>query len=114
MQDKTSTAAERRAFWQAHLTNWRQSGLNQAAYCREQGLNAHRFRWWKRQLTVASTAEKSVSAAFLAVEVQPPRLIPHAAHDSGIALQLDTGVRVEVAVGFDAPTLQAVLQTLRR
>ena len=36
-------------FWQGHLQRWRQSGLSQAQYCRQQQLSAAAFRWWKRQ-----------------------------------------------------------------
>jgi len=115
MQNKTMTTNERRAFWQAHVANWRQSGLNQAAYCRKQGLNAHRFRWWKRQLTVvSSSAEKAVPASFLPVKVQPPALIEHSGSDSGVTLKLDSDLRIDVAIGFDAPTLRGVVQTLSR
>jgi hypothetical protein len=29
-----------------HVSKWRASGLNQAAYCRQEGLLYHRFRSW--------------------------------------------------------------------
>lgn len=115
MQAKTMRAEERRAFWQTQLANWSQSGLSQAAYCRAQGLNGNRFRWWKRQLTRASGASQQAAAgSFLAVKVHPQALIERSGNASGVTLRLASGVRVEVACGFDAPTLQAVVETLRR
>jgi hypothetical protein len=38
--------AERRAYWQAHVQRWRDSGQSKQAYCREHGLKpANRYRW---------------------------------------------------------------------
>ncbi len=37
-----------RAFWEAHVEAWRDSGETQAAYCRRLGLSAITFSGWKR------------------------------------------------------------------
>jgi hypothetical protein len=42
-------------FWTRHLQRWKQSGLSQAQYCRQQQLSAPAFGWWKRQLRTAQT-----------------------------------------------------------
>jgi hypothetical protein len=37
--------------WRQHVESWQGSGLSQAAYCRQQGLNAKSFsRWIRKQL----------------------------------------------------------------
>jgi hypothetical protein len=38
-------------FWQRHLQRWKQSGLLQVQYCRQQRLSATAFGWWKGQLS---------------------------------------------------------------
>jgi hypothetical protein len=47
--------SKRGRFWQGHLQQWQQSGLSQAQYCREQGLSAAAFGWWKGRLSRAQT-----------------------------------------------------------
>ncbi len=51
-QRKPLTARGR--FWQRHLQRWRQSGLSQVQYCRQQRLSATAFGWWKGQLSAES------------------------------------------------------------
>jgi len=35
--------------WCRHVEAWRESGLNQANYCRQQGLNPKTFSAWARR-----------------------------------------------------------------
>lgn len=35
--------------WQQHVKAWRESGLSQADYCRQQSLNAKTFSVWARR-----------------------------------------------------------------
>jgi hypothetical protein len=42
-------------FWARHLQRWKQSGLSQAQYCRQQQLSTPAFGWWKRHLTAIPT-----------------------------------------------------------
>jgi hypothetical protein len=51
-QPRTSLTVRGR-FWARHLHRWKQSGLSQAQYCRQQQLSAAAFGWWKRQLATA-------------------------------------------------------------
>ena len=36
------------AHWLRHVETWRESGLSQADYCRQQGLNHKTFSVWTR------------------------------------------------------------------
>ena len=45
----TTTLSERGAYWLEHVQQWQSSGLNQVVYCRERGLSATAFRWWRRK-----------------------------------------------------------------
>lgn len=40
----------KRKFWKAHIQQWKHSGLNQADYCKANGLVPHRFTYWKKRL----------------------------------------------------------------
>jgi hypothetical protein len=44
--NKRTSRAETRAYWQAHVQRWRDSGQGKQAYCREHGLRAaNLYRW---------------------------------------------------------------------
>ena len=45
----------KRRIWQSHIARWQQSGLNQAAYCREHGLKPHQFTYWKNRFDRTDT-----------------------------------------------------------
>lgn len=53
--------------WAEHLAAQRNSGQNQAAYCRDRGLDSKYFSVWKRKL--GSRQAKSSAG-------EPPRLVP--------------------------------------
>ena len=42
--------SERAAYWRRLLSEWEQSGLSQAEFCRRRGLKAVDLAWWKRRL----------------------------------------------------------------
>jgi hypothetical protein len=46
----TDGLTSRGRYWREQVREWRRSGLTQAAYCQQHGLNAGTFCWWKRQL----------------------------------------------------------------
>ncbi len=45
--------SERARYWADQLAAWKRSGLSQAEFCRQRGLNGGTFAWWKRQLQKA-------------------------------------------------------------
>lgn len=62
------THVERRAYWQQHVTRWRESGLSKKAYCEAHGVNLWGFYRWCRRLTPAAPRE----AGFIPVRVAAP------------------------------------------
>ncbi len=54
---------ERARYWQRHLDRWERSGLSQAAFCRQHGLKAVTFGWWKRKLATGRTHIRRRGAA---------------------------------------------------
>ena len=59
---------ERERKWREHLAAWKNSGLSQAAYCRQQGLMQSDFSWWKREITCRDQ-RVSAAPAFIPVQV---------------------------------------------
>jgi hypothetical protein len=52
---------EREGFWREKLARWRESGGSQAAFCRENGLDANSFSSWKKVLAERDRVVKSRS-----------------------------------------------------
>ena len=85
------------------------SGLSRTEFCRNRGLSVHtfdRYRYGLRQ------AKKEAGGGWVAVEVCGPSQT--AASGSGLAVALAGGRRIEVARGFDRPTLQQLLAALEQ
>lgn len=118
-------AAEKRARWQRIVSEWEQSGLSQAAFCREQGLSIPLFYYWRRRVKELAVGSSGQQTAF----VEVPCTEASAGADgtgsgrgrstgtvadsnpaaSGVRLHLGSGMLVEVERGFDAATLKTVL-----
>lgn len=47
---KPETRLELKRFWTDHLSQWKETSLSQALYCKKHGLVVHRFGYWKRKL----------------------------------------------------------------
>ncbi len=94
---------EREALWRKRVGAWSQSGLSQAAYCRQEALEPADFSWWKHEL-----ARRDGLAA--ASPVRPkseglPQFVPlqvTAVHTrSACALELSNGRRLHIDNGTD-------------
>lgn len=96
-----------RAKWQQHITAPQASGLTQAAYCREHGLDAKYLSLWKSKLAkpdaIATTTAEKVRTALISVIVKPateaaaesaksvPAIVPTVARSSGSGLLFSDG-----------------------
>ena len=107
-----------RAQWQSHITAQQSSGLTQAAYCREHGLNAKYLSLWKRKLR--PTAD---SPALIPVIVKPAKVrlavrpscvavskSAQVATDLLLKTSLPNGVAVEVHFSNAAALMPLLLQ----
>jgi hypothetical protein len=72
------------AFWKRHLAAWRDSGLSQAAYCRQQDVSLSSFGYWRGKFGAAPSPSPSPS---------PPALLPIVV--SPVPTSMD---RIEVAL----------------
>ena len=88
--------------WYEWIERWRQSGLSQAAFCREHGLVVSQFYYWRQRL------EDAVEGFAEVVAEEPPPAEAAGAGGSGVRLRIGELV-VEVDRDFDAATLRSVL-----
>jgi transcriptional regulator with XRE-family HTH domain len=108
MENTLSTGWRRTAAQRAQiLTDYRRSGLTQKAFAAQAGLGHSTLTLWLRK---ATADESAVSPTFIPV----PNLLPAPRAAATYRLQFPRGLTVEVAPGFDAEELSALLQVVQR
>ena len=76
--------------WEQYLQDWQQSNQSQSAYCREHGLNYHRFTYWRRKLIPKDTPVKvGAGSGFV------PVTGPSEGAVSGLTATLPNGVQLQ-------------------
>ena len=50
MKSNEVEAAPKKAYWQGHIQSWKQSGLSQAIFCKDQSLALSTFAYWRRKI----------------------------------------------------------------
>ncbi|MCK9638242.1 MAG: IS66 family insertion sequence element accessory protein TnpB [Methylobacter tundripaludum] len=96
------------AHWQRHVKAWRESGLSQADYCRQQGINPKTFSAWARR---ALPIDKNTPLDVVSVQVAPSP--PTAAAEAGaIFLRLAHGVQLELSTAVSPRWLAELLRCL--
>ncbi len=100
--------AEREAYWRGVVAAGGASGCSVARHCREEGIPAAKYYWWRREL---KRRDAPGSLPVLFAEVRPvPRVGAGAPPPIEIALAGERVVRVPL--GFDAGTLAQVVRVL--
>jgi hypothetical protein len=107
---------EKRCFWQRHIQGWKESGISQVGYCREQGLKETAFTYWKGKLTQSSSAPSDRSAISLVpigmkVDIDPS---PKPIISKPLVVVVDGRFRIEVSGDFESATLGKLVSTLRQ
>lgn len=97
------------AFWKPHLDGWRDSGLSQAAYCRQHGLSLKCFAYWRRNLDQTPVR--------LSAPTSMPALVPIVVHDAPVAderieVRLPNGLQVNLSAGIDPARLVPTIRAL--
>jgi hypothetical protein len=96
MSDSTTSVLSEHE-WHRHFDGWRESGLSQSAYCREQNISFHRFRYWRSKLELPKGSGEIVRVP---LQVNAPRR----------SLELVCGqYTIRVPEGFDEATLKRLL-----
>jgi hypothetical protein len=92
------------AFWRRHLVAWRDSGLSQAAYCRQHEVSLSSFGYWRGKL---GAVPSSPPPALLPIVVSP---VPPSM--DRIEVALPNGMRVHLPLGGDAAPWVPMIRAL--
>lgn len=97
--------------WAVLVEEHKVSGQTQRAFCAERGIGQSTLRYWRRRLEEdALGGERGAGARLVPVRVRREAPMEGV---SGVSLVAGGGVRIELAPGFDATTLERVLASLR-
>lgn len=102
------TLAERRKYWEKQVTSWQASGMPMRAWCKAQSLSEKSVSRWKRKLA-AETSSK-VPDGWCAITSKPAKQVLQ----SGIKLEINGQLRIELNHGFDHNLLREVIEALTR
>ena len=105
---------DRARFWAKHIARQRRGGLTRRAYCAKHALALSSFGYCSRKQRGSEVALAPGVANLVPVELVAEPLAPRgrsAASPSGVGLHTGA-VRIELAVGFDVPTLRRALEAL--
>ena len=94
--------------WQRHVEAWRESGLSQADYCRQQGLNRKTFSLWTRRDQGNPTIDRGTSLELISVQVSAPV----ASTPVSVMLRLANGVKLELSTAVSPRWLAELLRCL--
>jgi hypothetical protein len=91
--------------WWRHVKAWRESGMSQADYCRQQGLNPKTFSKWAR---CDDPIDPNAPLEMIPVQVAPSLPTVEAA----VVLKLTQGVQLELSTAVSPRWLAELLQCL--
>jgi hypothetical protein len=95
--------------WCRHVEAWRESGLSQADYCHQQGLNRKTFSLWTRRDQGDLSMDKNASLELISVQVSAPVVTAEA---SAIMLRFPHGAQLELSTAVPPRWLAELLRCL--
>ena len=97
--------------WRRHGEAWRESGLSQADYCHQHGLNRKTFSLWTRRDQADSSMNRDTSLELISVQVSSsvPVTIPEA---SALLLRFPHGAQLELSTAVSPRWLAELLRCL--
>jgi len=97
-------SAERRAYWEKHLADWKSSGLTQKDYCSRESLSYGSFKNWRSQLV--ETACPQTPSFIEATPVEPEKSSSNALV---LQISLANGARIGVSAQASSEIIEQVL-----
>ena len=94
------------AFWQKTLSDWQESGVSGAAFCKQQSLSYHRFVYWRRKLNGSTNIKKALPSGF--ARAAP---VPKGQAKDGLTVTLPGGVSI---TGLHAGNIELLGMVLRQ
>jgi predicted alpha/beta hydrolase family esterase len=99
------------AHWRRHVEAWRESGLSQVGYCRQQGPNRKTFSVWTRRVQGDLSLNKDDPVEFISVQVAPS--VPVATTGtSAILVRFPQGAQLELSTAVPPLWLAELLRCL--
>ena len=92
------------------VREYESSGLNRSRFCRGQGLTMGVLNRYLRLLSISGSVASG--GGLVAVEVAGKKPSGERAASWSLAVELGKGRRIAVSAGFDATTLQRLVQVL--
>jgi len=113
----SSTISARAAYWQDRFNEFTSSGLSVHCWCARQGVPEHRFYYWRRKFSKCLSSNPpaapiSAPLEWLPVEIDEQQSPASSSLSSAITVRIGD-LNIDVAPGFDAAHLRAVVTTLR-
>jgi inorganic triphosphatase YgiF len=98
------------AQWQRHVEAWRESGLSQADYCHQHGLNRKTFSLWTRRDQGDPSMARDTSLELIAVQVSPS--VPVATAEASALLLRFHDAQLELSTAVPPRWLAELLRCL--
>jgi hypothetical protein len=108
-QTREEKNQKKQEFWTSHIESWKESGLKQIDYCRQNNISRHRFTYWKCKLHKKKDSLTFVSVSGKAILSQ---LSPY--NQASLKLNIGGTYQIEIGDGFSPETLSILVQTLGR
>jgi transposase len=102
---------EKRRYWRKHIAAWRRSGLSQSAYCRENDLSFHQFRYWKKRVHDDKVDE---SVGLVEIEMESCQIHSKSPVASPMMLFIADRFSVRVEPDFNEDHLTRLIRVLER
>lgn len=107
------TLAERDQYWRKQVKNWQSSYTSMRAWCKANDISEKNLSRWKRKLAIEAGGTQEIKKApdgWCEVKTKPAQKTK----PSGIKLEINGQIRIELNHGFDHNLLREVIEALTR
>ena len=113
-EDQVGKGRRRRSWAEAAqlVTEFEAGGLGREEFCRERGLVSSTLARYRKRRQQEQGEATAGPGRWVAVELAGSHQAGASKAASGLTVALASGVRIEIALGFDARTLQHLLRVL--
>jgi hypothetical protein len=104
---------ERAKYWKEQVESWQSSGVKMRAWCKANEISEKNLSRWKRKIAIEAGGIQEIQKApdgWCEVNTTPAKqILP-----SGIKLEINEQIRIELNHGFDHTLLREVVEALTR
>jgi len=99
---------QKHTYWKHHIQSWRETGLSQIEYCRQNNLKHHQLVYWKKRFLKTET-----QVSFVPLKLEDLLDIPAQSDHASLCLVVNNHFKIEIRAGFDAQLLRQLIYALR-